>query len=96
MDEKNKAIIVTVPNDQLSLAIGKRGQNARLASKLIGWNIDITSDQEVLGGDPALYGLEGTSGDSDSVSESGETPESLTPVERSESTPESGVETEEP
>jgi N utilization substance protein A len=35
-----------VPHDQLSLAIGKRGQNARLASKLIGWNIDIRSDQE--------------------------------------------------
>lgn len=96
VDEKNKTIIVTVPNDQLSLAIGKRGQNARLASKLIGWNIDITSDQEVLGGDPALYGLEAASGESDAVSESGETPESLTPVERSDAAPEDGVETEEP
>lgn len=96
VDEKNKTIIVTVPNDQLSLAIGKRGQNARLASKLIGWNIDITSDQEVLGGDPALYGIEAASGESDAVSESGETPESLTPVERSDAAPEDGVETEKP
>lgn len=49
VDEQNKSILVTVPNDQLSLAIGKRGQNARLASKLIGWNIDISSDQEAGG-----------------------------------------------
>lgn len=46
VDEQNKSILVMVPSDQLSLAIGKRGQNARLASKLIGWNIDISSDQE--------------------------------------------------
>ena len=45
-----RSILVVVPHDQLSLAIGKRGQNARLASKLIGWNIDIRSDQEVAGG----------------------------------------------
>lgn len=47
VDEPSKSILVVVPNDQLSLAIGKRGQNARLASKLIGWNIDIRSDQEL-------------------------------------------------
>jgi len=43
-DEENDSIKVVVPQDQLSLAIGKRGQNARLASKLIGWNIDIEGD----------------------------------------------------
>jgi N utilization substance protein A len=43
-DEANNCIKVTVPQDQLSLAIGKRGQNARLASKLIGWSIDIIGD----------------------------------------------------
>jgi N utilization substance protein A len=48
VDEPSKSILVVVPNDQLSLAIGKRGQNARLASKLIGWNIDIRSDQELI------------------------------------------------
>jgi N utilization substance protein A len=35
---------VVVPDDQLSLAIGKRGQNVRLASKLSGWNLDVTSE----------------------------------------------------
>ena len=43
-DESTNCIKVTVPQDQLSLAIGKRGQNARLASKLIGWSIDIAGD----------------------------------------------------
>lgn len=44
VDKENKTISVVVPQDQLSLAIGKRGQNARLASKLIGMNIDIKGD----------------------------------------------------
>jgi len=46
VDEEHGSIRVTVPQDQLSLAIGKRGQNARLASKLIGWNIDIHGEGE--------------------------------------------------
>ncbi len=46
IDEETRSIHVMVPQDQLSLAIGKRGQNARLASKLIGWNIDIRGDVE--------------------------------------------------
>jgi N utilization substance protein A len=37
---------VKVPEDQLSLAIGKQGQNVRLAAKLTGWNIDIISADE--------------------------------------------------
>lgn len=49
LDEENKTVLVIVPDDQLSLSIGKRGQNARLASKLIGWNIDIKSDKELTG-----------------------------------------------
>ncbi|MBX7246055.1 MAG: transcription termination factor NusA [Candidatus Sumerlaeaceae bacterium] len=44
LDKEQGNIQVVVPQDQLSLAIGKRGQNARLASKLIGWNIDIQGD----------------------------------------------------
>lgn len=44
VDKEKGSIKVTVPQDQLSLAIGKRGQNARLASKLIGWSIDIQGD----------------------------------------------------
>ena len=38
--------VVTVPHDQLSLAIGKRGQNVRLAAKLTGWKLDVVSNDE--------------------------------------------------
>ena len=41
-----KATTVIVPDYQLSLAIGKRGQNARLAAKLTGWKIDIKSETD--------------------------------------------------
>lgn len=41
IDEPNKTATVIVPEKQLSLAIGKEGQNARLAAKLTGWRIDI-------------------------------------------------------
>ena len=44
VDEVNQAMEVVVPDDQLSLAIGRRGQNVRLASKLSGWNLDVTSE----------------------------------------------------
>ncbi|KHL00821.1 transcription termination factor NusA [Sinomonas humi] len=44
VDEGARSARVTVPDYQLSLAIGKEGQNARLAAKLTGWRIDITSD----------------------------------------------------
>jgi len=46
VDSENGAIHVVVPQDQLSLAIGKRGQNVRLASRLMGWNIDIRGEGE--------------------------------------------------
>ncbi|MBW7865608.1 MAG: transcription termination/antitermination protein NusA [Candidatus Hydrogenedentes bacterium] len=46
LNPETKSIQVIVPQDQLSLAIGKRGQNARLASRLMGWNIDIRGDSE--------------------------------------------------
>jgi transcription termination/antitermination protein NusA len=44
LDEASKKAVVTVPEDQLSIAIGKSGQNVRLASKLTGYEIDIVSD----------------------------------------------------
>ena len=44
VDPIAKAARVVVPDFQLSLAIGKEGQNARLAAKLTGWRIDIISD----------------------------------------------------
>lgn len=46
LNEEEKATTVIVPDYQLSLAIGKRGQNARLAAKLTGWKIDIKSETE--------------------------------------------------
>jgi transcription termination/antitermination protein NusA len=46
VDEEGKATRVIVPDYQLSLAIGKRGQNARLAAKLTGWKIDIKSETD--------------------------------------------------
>lgn len=46
VDEEAKATTVVVPDYQLSLAIGKRGQNARLAAKLTGWKIDIKSESD--------------------------------------------------
>lgn len=45
IDEDGGRIEVVVPDDQLSLAIGRRGQNVRLASQLIGWNIDILTEE---------------------------------------------------
>jgi N utilization substance protein A len=44
VDEDKKSLLVVVPDDQLSLAIGRQGQNVRLASKLMGWNIDVKSE----------------------------------------------------
>jgi N utilization substance protein A len=54
---------VVVPNDQLSLAIGRQGQNVRLASKLLGWRIDVKSEQRYAnledGGYQTLLALKG-------------------------------------
>ncbi len=44
VDEENKSLLVVVPDDQLSLAIGRQGQNVRLASRLLGWRIDVKSE----------------------------------------------------
>ncbi len=46
LDEESNRIEVVVPDEQLSLAIGRRGQNVRLASKLTGWDIDILTEAE--------------------------------------------------
>jgi transcription termination/antitermination protein NusA len=46
LDDEGKEATVVVPDDQLALAIGKEGMNARLAARLTGWKIDITSDTE--------------------------------------------------
>lgn len=54
-NEKEKSALVVVPDNQLSLAIGKEGQNARLAAKLTGWKIDIISEsQEIQKGEEVI------------------------------------------
>ncbi len=45
VDEENRLLLVVVPDDQLSLAIGRQGQNVRLASRLLGWRIDVKSEK---------------------------------------------------
>jgi N utilization substance protein A len=55
VDDENRSATVVVPDDQLSLAIGREGQNARLAARLTGWRIDIKSETE--------WASEDTSGD---------------------------------
>ena len=52
LSAEGKACRVVVPDDQLSLAIGKEGQNARLAATLTGWKIDIKSESQAEGEEP--------------------------------------------
>lgn len=47
IDERNETIELIVPDDQLSLAIGRRGQNVRLASQLVEWKIDIHPESKI-------------------------------------------------
>jgi len=62
---------VMVPEDQLSLAIGKGGQNVRLAAKLTGWKIDVRSDSrpDVVQFDPQKLSVEGQAGEAEKVKE---------------------------
>ncbi|MBL0320333.1 MAG: transcription termination/antitermination protein NusA [Alphaproteobacteria bacterium] len=46
IDESRHRLEVVVPNDQLSLAIGRRGQNVRLAAELVGWRIDVMTEED--------------------------------------------------
>jgi transcription termination/antitermination protein NusA len=55
MDEENRSMEVIVPDDQLSLAIGKNGQNVRLAVKLTGWRIDVKSESMATSQDEEGY-----------------------------------------
>ena len=54
VDDEERSATIVVPDDQLSLAIGKEGQNARLASKLTGWRIDIKSQTEMAASETEL------------------------------------------
>jgi N utilization substance protein A len=65
IDDETKEATVIVPDDQLALAIGKEGLNARLAARLTGWKVDIKSDPEFAPGEAeAAYGGED---DADSI-----------------------------
>ena len=59
MDAAAREAQVIVPDYQLSLAIGKEGQNARLAARLTGWRIDIRSDATVPADEPAVSSSSG-------------------------------------
>jgi N utilization substance protein A len=66
LDDDGREATVVVPDDQLALAIGKEGMNARLAHRLTGWKIDIVSDTEFAQqeADAAFAGEEGEDGES--------------------------------
>jgi N utilization substance protein A len=65
VNEGDHTATVIVPDDQLSLAIGKEGQNARLAAKLTGWRIDIKSLGQAVSAGLATASLGGDSGGED-------------------------------
>jgi N utilization substance protein A len=64
IDDETREATVVVPNDQLALAIGKEGLNARLAARLTGWKVDIQSDEEFARAEAeAAFGGEGAEGE---------------------------------
>jgi N utilization substance protein A len=66
IDDETKEATVVVPNDQLALAIGKDGLNARLAARLTGWKVDIQSDEEFAQAEAqAAFAGDGEGGDGD-------------------------------
>ena len=72
VDNDEESLEIIVPDDQLSLAIGKKGQNVRLAAKLTGWKIDIISETRA-----AEAELEELTGGNRSAEDEAETPEGL-------------------
>ncbi len=80
VDEDNRAMEIVVADDQLSLAIGKRGQNVRLAAKLTGWRIDIKSETRVA--EAELLQFASYDGAEEEIVEE-ETPEEITPADES-------------
>ncbi len=67
LDDEGKEATVVVPDDQLALAIGKEGMNARLAARLTGWKIDIQSDTEFAQAEAAIS-FGGAGGEMEDVS----------------------------
>ena len=89
-DEEGKRARVLVPDDQLSLAIGKRGQNVRLAAKLVGCRIDVTSPE----GESGEASAEGEASTTEDVA-GGESDEAVAESGAEETTPADEVATEE-
>ncbi len=58
VDEEENLLDVMVPDDQLTLAIGRKGQNVKLASKLLGWKVDISTESRNMELNAAMQGLE--------------------------------------
>ena len=81
LDEGNKSARVIVPDDQLSLAIGQRGQNARLAAKLTGWKVDIKGESEATVSIDELFKSEEPDGTDAPVPDSSETGSDQNPQE---------------
>jgi N utilization substance protein A len=89
IDEEERIASVTVPERMLSLAIGREGQNARLAAKLTGWRIDIRSETGAAPADSEDVALPGTVAEPDEpedaaeapAAEPGETPEAVDATE---------------
>ena len=110
LDEENKSARVVVPDNQLSLAIGQRGQNARLAAKLTGWKVDIKGESEATvsidelfkpspdNKDSDVTGLEETPVDTEASAEQTETETEGTPEQPTDSevNVETDIDTESP
>jgi N utilization substance protein A len=79
--ESDHTALVTVPERQLSLAIGKDGQNARLAARLTGWRVDVARPTDRPEGSPESSGVHSTVGAAGATSASGETGTPETAVE---------------
>jgi N utilization substance protein A len=95
VDDQEHVVEVIVEDKQLSLAIGKKGQNVRLAAKLTGWKIDIKSEEEKRREVEAQFeGLELAAGDGSGDSESPAADEGEGDGERAELTAAAGDETE--
>lgn len=84
IDEENRALEIIVADDQLSLAIGKKGQNVRLAAKLTGWRIDIKSETRAAEAELLEY----SSYDGAAIEEPEETVEEPVATEEVEAAPE--------
>jgi len=86
IDDEGKAMEIIVPDDQLSLAIGKKGQNVRLAAKLLNWKIDIKSETRAQEEEQEEL-AESTESETTDTAEKGAVQEEIADVEIADETP---------